>query len=81
MRAVVSVDVRASALRGVAKLETEMQAGFDRCCVANGISKHLKAKGTTLLCFLAATSALVVIYAPLFICLLEVENKPPVSSP
>ena len=42
MEAVVSVDVRARTLQGVAKLDTERHYSFKRCCLASGISRHLK---------------------------------------
>ncbi|CAL5008904.1 unnamed protein product [Urochloa decumbens] len=42
MAAVVSVDVKAGTLQGVAKLESQMHAGFKRCCLASEISKYTR---------------------------------------
>jgi len=38
----VAVDMRAGTLQGVAKLDTKKHVGFKRCCLACGISEHLK---------------------------------------
>jgi hypothetical protein len=43
----VAVDVRAGTTQGVAKLDTKRHVGFMRCCLASGISQHLKATGTS----------------------------------
>nr|CAB3481942.1 unnamed protein product [Digitaria exilis] len=42
VEAVLSVDVRASTLQGVAKPDTGRYFSFRRSCLASGISKHLK---------------------------------------
>ncbi|CAL4972507.1 unnamed protein product [Urochloa decumbens] len=41
----VAVDMRTGTLQGVAKLDTKRHFGFLRCCLASGISQHLKATG------------------------------------
>ena len=38
----VAVDMRAGTLQGVAKLDTKKHVCFKRCCLASGISEHLK---------------------------------------
>lgn len=39
---VVAVDASTGTLQGVVKLDTKRHVGFMRCCLASGISKHLK---------------------------------------